>query len=388
MADEPPLQALLAETAFTPLHTDWLATRERELSQRLAELALGRRLNVLLLNATKGIQLFPSIVDFFVTLRRLKPGVRVVSSSYFEDIHELSRGVRDKGLTVVPISDVTGWTVDVLNRFDLVLAVGPSYALMHLMETKDLRARLVMLDLAFYHQLIEATRGGFLSGEENPRRAAQRNPVITYSCQPEAKVRRDLRGLFELERFDFRWFNYIPVGFRYARYCRSDRWFYDAALLGSSGRAYHLLDPVALAGLRFLFLGEIERVPELERLRSTLDVTVVPRIDEDDYARLLALCKSVVIPLADRDNVLLSVVDSLAAGKALLASRRPGFARLEAEGAPITFFSTSSELSSALRDFSADDALLDRTRDVAIAFTRTHLDIYRVLEAIVKAELG
>src|SRR6185437_7772736 len=231
------VEHLLRGASFTSIYKDWLRTRQERLDEWLRSLPALRPTNVLLLNATKGPQLYPSIVDFFVSLQRVQPNVRVTSVSYFEDeIFELARGVAKKGLEVVPVGEMTSWSLAELNRFDVVLAVGPSEAFAKLVWTLRRRPKLVCLDLAFYHQLIETSSGAFLREERVVRPIDFfRNPVVCYSCQPEIKIHSDLsrsgflggderspswqRWLHRAaRRWHFRWFDYIPLGFGYQTY--------------------------------------------------------------------------------------------------------------------------------------------------------------------------
>ena len=392
MPGDPTVEALLAPATFTPLYGDWLGVREAALAARFRALAGAPARRVLLVNATLGLPLYPSVVDFFALLQRAQPAVRVTSASYFDTIYQLGDGVARKGLAVVAIADVAAWTTAEVNRFDVVLAVGPSDALAALMARPGLTARLVCLDLGFYHQLIESTAGAFLDdGPAGPPRAAGPAPpngVTCYSCQPQRKVTRDLDRFFALERFAWRWFNYIPVGFAYGAYYRSDRALFDVALLGSGGRSYADLDPAALRGARCLFLGAPERAPGLARLRAALDVTVVPRVDEATYGRLLAACRCVVLPIAPASaNVLLSVVDALASGKALVTPRRDGLARLEREGAPIVFYDGAADLSATVGDLLRDAARLDDLGARTLAFAQAHMDIYGILETILREQV-
>jgi hypothetical protein len=407
----PTIDALLAEATFTPLHTDWLAARQQRLSARFLALTVDRERKVLLLNATMGLPLYPSIVDFFALLQKTHPRIRVTSASYFSRIFELSAGVAKKGLEVVPVEELDAWGAPEFNRFDVVIAIGPSQALARLMALSGLRARLVCLDLAFYHQLIESSGGAFLHEKAEIGRRERRddrapvpgNRVAGYSCQPERKIDRDLlRAGFPYRAFTWRWFDYIPIGFAYTRYYRSDRTAFDLALLGSSGRKYADLDPASFRGRRVLFLGSAEGAAELARLRAEADVTVVSRVNEDVYARLLSLCRCVVLPGDVRvDNVFLSVLDALASGKPLITSRHLGIARLERAAAPIVFYegatvgfwrwrrptTPSPDLAAKVDATLRDEGKLRDLGDRALAFAREHLDIYRVLETILREQV-
>jgi glycosyltransferase involved in cell wall biosynthesis len=377
------IAALVARASYAVLHADWVAQRDRELAARLASRP-ARSVRVLLVNATMGTQLYPSIVDFFVLLRAARPEIELTSTGWFSEIHELGEQVVQKGLPVVPLAEVQGWQREQLERFDVILCVGPNELLMRWMGLPGLAARLVLLDLGFYHQLIEASAGAFLHGEAaDPGREAQCNPVEVYTSQPRRKLERDLQQRFVTALF--RWYElpYIPIGFRYGEYRASNREVFDVGLLGAGAREYEQLDPVQFRGLRLLFLGDASRVEAMDRLRSEVEVHVIPRVDEVTYAKLLALCRCVVLPLEQRsDNVLLSVNDALAAGRPLVATRQGGLARLEALGAPIVICREPGELYPAVRALLDD---LPRRHELArqsVAFAREHLDMHRILERV------
>jgi hypothetical protein len=387
--------ATLAEANFASIYRDWLEARERELSSRFERLRPGLRRNILLVNATKGLQFYPSIVDFFAAVQQVRDAYRATSASYF-DVREFQQGVAAKGLQVASIADVQSWGAKEINRFDVVLFVGPSQVMARIMALRDLTAKLVLLDLGFYHQLIDTNPDAFLkrdnvTWDELRRRTAalcerspQLNPVVVYSCQPEDKIATDLAaGGCALPLVEWRWINYIPIGFSYCsdKYYRSSTRAFDAALLGASGRDYAQIDPTLVRDRRFLFLGKIEDAPEIERLRAELDITVISRVNEDTYARLLALCRCVVLPLQGHTkNVLLSVVDAVAAGKPLITPRHEGLARLERDGLPALFYDgTPRDLARRLEDIVQSPERQRETESSSIAFAKESMDIYRLL---------
>jgi hypothetical protein len=384
-------EALLADVRFTPLHEAWLGERKRGLMARLGALKVARPRRVLLLNATKSLQLYPSILDFFSIVAQVHSSIRTATASYFADeIQALGPGAARNGLYRGTIAQVQGWDIATLNRFDVILAIGPSDAFIQLSEKVGLTSKLVLLDLAFYHQLIEAWGARFLSRQAPRQAIAQVNPVECYSCQPERKVRQDLEMAFDLQRFSWHAFNYIPIGFSYGDYCRASLRRFDVALLGHAGRDYSGLGPGSFGDLRLLYLGAADGVPEIERLRAELDLTLVSRTDERAYAQLLSLCRCVVLPLgAMKDNVLLSVIDSLAAGKTVITTRRPGVARLEAEGAPIVLYDHESELPPLVRTWcdTLATAAAGNFEDRVLEFARARLDIYVILERLLAEQV-
>jgi glycosyltransferase involved in cell wall biosynthesis len=386
---------LLSAATFTPIYRDWLKDREGELATYFQRRSVRAKKNVLLVNATKGLQFYASIADFFALLQRTHAGIRVTSASYFEEIIEFQQGVADKGLQIVSVTDVESWDAAALNRFDVIVLIGASDALVTFMARNGLTAKLVLLDLGFFHQLLDA-HPGWLPGTNDPRRrkiiadeSLQKNRVVVYSCQPQDKVVRDFTGVCAPQLLEWRWINYIPIGFTYSTYYRADRSAFDVGLLGSAGRRYEEIDARLFAGRRFLFLGP-ENVPEIEHLRAQLDVTVVSRVDEETYARLLALCRCVVLPYHGRyaQNVFMSVTDAAASGKPLVTTRQAGVARLEQDGLPLVFYDTSvGDLFRQVDSLLGHDGRLGEIEARSIAFAREKLDIYRILEAILDEQV-
>jgi glycosyltransferase involved in cell wall biosynthesis len=387
--------ATLAQANFTSIYRDWLEQRERDLTVRIEHLRPPRQRSILFVNATKGLQFYPSIVDFFAAVQRVHPGVRATSTSYFA-VREFQEEVAAKGLRVASVADVMTWRADEINRFDVVIFVGPSQLMARIMALPDLSAKLVLLDFGFYHQLIETNPDAFLkrdnvTWDELKRRTAdlcarspQVNRVVAYSCQPEDKIATDLAvGGCALRLVEWRWINYIPIGFSYCRdkYYRSSTRAFDAALLGASGRDYAQIDPTLVRDKRFLFLGRIEDAPEIERLGAKLDITVISRVNEDTYARLLALCRCVVMPLRSHTkNVLMSAVDAIAGGKPLITPRHEGLARLERDGLPALFYdATPRGLADSLRDLLNSPERQQQIETASIEFAKESMDIYRLL---------
>jgi hypothetical protein len=390
---DPVADELLGAAEFEPIHAGWLEERAQRLRDRLAALPAGASANVLLVNATKGRPLFPSVADFFQLLHATHQGIRFTSTSYFPEIFDLQDRLAERGIEVVAVEELSSWAAADFNRYDVILMVGPSEATARLVAMGDLRARLVILDLAFYHQMIESTPGWRPGGRMKPGGpfrdvGAQRNRVVVYSCQTEKKIRRDLAAAFQLSLLDWRWFNYIPIGFSYSSYVRTGSRAFDVALLGTVRRSYAAIAPELYRGVRFLFLGNPDDAPEIGRLRGALDLTVAPHVDQHTYVRLLALSRCVLMPFVpEADNSLLSLVDTIAAGRPLITSRHPGIERLEAERLPALYFDGPEHLGRVVRQL-LDDT--DRQADIerrAIEFAREKMDIYRVLERIVVEQM-
>jgi hypothetical protein len=214
------------------------------------------------------------------------------------------------------------------------------------------------------------------------------NRLVGYSCQPEAKAFKDFRGLGCLDLVTWRWFNYIPIGFRYCSYVRSDRQPFDIGLLGSAGRDYGQIDVNRFQGKRFLFVGGAESAVGLERLREMLDVTVVSRVDDATYARLLSLCRCIVVPAHVHhqvNNVFLSVPDTIASAKPLMISRHAGIARLERDQVPAVFYdATPLDLVRKFDDLFRRAGTIEEIAARSIEFAKEKLDVYRVLTSIVE----
>jgi hypothetical protein len=407
------VESLLGGTRFSPLHHDWLRERERLLVERWAPRRGKARARVLLLNATLGLRFYPSIVDFFVTIQRACPEIRATSVSYFPEIRELAEAPGRRGLHVADVPWVLGCSADQLREFDLVIAIGPSEAFARLMTLADLRPKLVLLDLGFYHQMM-ASQPSFLTTRTASAdgagwsfgRSLQRNRAAAYTCQPVDKLRADLDGYFSIYRFEYKTLPYIPIGFGRNEYYRAEHKAFDVGLLGTGGRDHSLLVPYLLKGIRFLFVGAVERADGLARLKSLGDVTVVSGANEDDYAKLVALCRCVAMPLhRTTHNVLLSVVDALASGVPMVASPSAGFDELRRAGAPILFhhdrrhptapdcklsinpLAAAMSLALDLRKLLSDESLRRDMGERALRFTEEHLDISRVMERILEEQV-
>ncbi len=412
-AQDPGVERLLAGARFTPLYEGWLPEREKLVAQWWKARSPGRSVEVLLVNATRGLQFYPAIVDFFLLLKSASPELGVTSASYFEEIEELHAGVSGRGLSVVRIPQMQSWSDADFGRFDLVIAIGPSPELARLMSIEGLKAKLVLLDCGFYHQMIEGVPS-FLERQDTPAaRAAwawpsggQKNRGALYTCQPFEKVANDLGRHFALDKLAWRRLRYIPMGFGRRQYYRADKQAFDVALLGTDGRDYSLLVPFFLKGKTFLFLGAIDRAPAIAKLKSQADVTVVSRVDEDEYAKLLAICRCVAMPLfRTTHNVFLSVVDAFAAGVPIVTSSCAGFEELQREAAPIAFHhdrrrpyggdsraslnvvSAALSLARHVREITTDDARRRSMSDQAVRYTKDRLDMYWILERILEEQL-
>jgi len=126
-------------------------------------------------------------------------------------------------------------------------------------------------------------------------------------------------------------------------------------------------------------------------LRADLEVTVVSQVDQDTYARLLALCRCVVLPAASSHvkNVFMSVVDTVATGRALVTSRHIGLARLERDNVPAVFYdATCADLFRQVHTLVRREP--GRLKDIearSIAFAKEKLDIYQVLWTILEEQI-
>ncbi len=387
---EPAAAAALAQATYAPIYDDWLPVRAQELTDRLQALKLRGPKKILLLNATKGLQFYPSIVDFFVRLQHLHASIQVTGASYFDTIFQFQEELARKGLRSIKTAELATWDVAALNRFDVILMIGPSELTASLMAMKGLKAKLLLLDLGFYHQLIESYPTAFYDdGEMIRNQRSQINAVTGYTCQPLEKLENDFRRVCALPLLQWRWFDYIPIGFNYCRYYRATAPAFDVALLGSAGREYGSIDHTLFRGLRFLFIGSPNHGPEIHRLRQHLDVTTASGLDQETYNKLLALARCVLLPaLPDVRNVFLSVLDAIAAGRPLITSRHTGIARMADQHLPCVFYdTTSSDLFAQTRDLLADPQRLADIEAGSIAFTKENLDIYRVLWTILEEQI-
>src|SRR5262249_9334001 len=194
----PWMQARLAETSFSPIYQQWLDVREQQLAAGCARLNVKSQRRILLVNGVKLTRFYLSVVDFFTCLHGTSAGIRVTHASYFDDIVEFHEGVASRGLCVASINELMTWNVAAINEFDVVLFIAPSDAMARFMALKGVTAKLVLLDLGLYDQLVESYpgwssgSGGFFSNagavDIIPNKSSQINRVVVYSCQPKNKV--------------------------------------------------------------------------------------------------------------------------------------------------------------------------------------------------------
>jgi hypothetical protein len=137
------------------------------------------------------------------------------------------------------MADLMTWDAAAVNRYDVVLFIGASDALARIMALPGVRARLVLLHMVFYHQLLDAHPNAFLAGERIADLASQVNQVFAYSSVPLGKVTKDLAGTCSHALLHWRWLSYIPIGFTYREYFVTRRAF-DVALLGSNARTIRI----------------------------------------------------------------------------------------------------------------------------------------------------
>ncbi len=96
-----------------------------------------------------------------------------------------------------------------------------------------------------------------------------------------------------------------------------------------------------------------------------------------------------MLPLdATGHNVLLSVSDSIAAGKPLVTPRQRGLDRMADENAPITFFDdTPADLHAQVEGLLRDEATTREISARAITYAKEHLDMYSIIERILREQL-
>lgn len=384
------MHPLLESIECSPIRSSLGENGGAELGEFFAGLRAESPVKILLLNATKGVQYFPSIVDYFVELSDALPSVQVTCCSYFEETYEYGRGIREKGLKTLSIEALADCSVRQLNLLDFIVAVGPSSAFVELRGKKGLTAKLILLDLAFYHQLEQIEPGQRLTAVQFDPKAASENPVLCYSCQPYTKVIRDLRNAgvdASQDRWSWRWFSYIPIGYRYRTYYRASERLFDVAFLGANNRDYGALDKESLRGKKILFIGASQYTEALRESFADLDITYLEKVDEDVYYRLLSTCRSIVLPYQHwRKNCFLSVLDALAMGIPLLISEHEGIQRLKDAGAPFLLF-TAENFGTLLESVIGDTERWEERHRASMAFCERELDIRRILTRLTAEEL-
>ncbi len=349
-----------------------------------------RRMRVLLVNATKGAALYQSLIDFIVLWQSVEPQLHITNASYFSDIYELGRGVRKRGIPTLPIEDLARCTVRQLNLLDLIICIGPSEAFTRLAYCEGLTARLVLLDLAFYHRIMALAAGGSLQEIQLASGAPTPNPVRVYSVQAGVKVMMDLErmGFPTLSaNWNWRWLSYLPLGLNSLPTYRVAPLQFDVLLLGGKNRDFSLLDAADLTGLRILFLGKLEHTEQLRESYGHLDLTIRSKVPADEYHRVVAASRCILIPFDyHRSNSFLSVADPLAAGTPLLITRHIGSERLESLGAPIHFVSRDS-LRATLDDVLSPNFDREAHRRRSRQFCAEHLDIGAMIFHVVSEAL-
>jgi hypothetical protein len=381
------LSVLFDETATVAEHPYTLEPRWRAL---VGQQRFSGRTRVLLVNATKGRDLYKSLVDFFLVWRALDSNLHITSASYFSEIYELGRGVLERGVPTLSIEALAGCTLRQLNMLDLIICIGPSEAFARLASLEGLTARLVLLDLAFYHRVMAVSQGRPLEEVQLASGEPARNPVAAYSAQPAVKVFADLdrMGIPAIsDRWTWHWLSYLPLGLSRHLVYRVSPPQFDVLVLGGKNRDFSLLDAADLEGLRILFLGKLEHTEQLRQCWGHLDITVRSKVPFDEYHRIIAASRCVLIPFEyARANCFLSVADSLAAGTPLLLTRHIGSERLESLGAPISFVDRGS-LGAALAEVLSDTFDREAHRARSRAFSEAHLDIGSILFRILQEQL-
>ena len=165
---------ILNKAVFTSIYDDWLPTREKQLEQRLRGMKTPQNPTILLVNGTKGRKLYGSIIDYFVTVKKNHPKIKIVSASYFgKEIYEFKKGVKAKGVDVIDPQSLKNWPLEKLNSFYLVIGIGPSEAFNQMIEMQGLTSKLLLIDLAFFHQIIESVAGANFLATEPPKKIIQ-----------------------------------------------------------------------------------------------------------------------------------------------------------------------------------------------------------------------
>ena len=375
--------------------TSSVAERPYDLEPRWRSLVTRRRFadrtRVLLVNATKGPALYQSMVDFVLLWRSIDPQLHVTSASYFDDIQELGRGVRERGLPILSIENLSRCTLRQLNLLDLIICIGPSELFAQLSTMEGLTARLVLLDLAFYHRLQARADGRALEHVQLASGVPAHNPITAYSTQAAVKIIPDLGRMgipTPAQRWTWRWLPYLPLGLSRHPCFAVDPPQFDVLLLGAKNRDFSLLDAADLRGLRILFLGKLDHAESLRQTWGHLDLTICGKVPETEYHRLISAAKCVVIPFEHaRANCFLSVVDPLAAGTPLLLTRHIGSERLEAAGAPI-FFVDRASFRASLDHVLAEDFDRAAHQERSRRFCEASIDIGAILFRILDEQLG
>ena len=386
------IQSLLTQHKIENRFIHWLPQRERWLFDRLSSYPV-HPCNILLVNATKGHSYYASIIDFVRNLNRLHPKVRFISCSHFDDIAEFHKEVRQKGIPTLPIKALQNIASHKLNRFDAIIFVGPSMTMIDIMQRKDISSKLIMIDLAFYHQLIEATPL-FVQGKPFVPQARHLQHIHCYTTQTPPKLRQDLQNAgFQMgaSHWTLYPFPYIPLNFSYATYYQSTSQLFDVVFLGAKNRNYSSIPKKSLTNKKLLFIGDQKYIKEdFKELIQDLDITISPKLNEDDYRKMLSLCRCAVLPFFDFTlNSFCSIQDTFAMGIPTITNPHLGITEAYKTGAPLHLFHQEQKF-----DFiettnftqALEDALQNRTdiahQQFALRYAQEQLDIYRMLDRI------
>jgi len=122
-----------------------------------------------------------------------------------------------------------------------------------------------------------------------------------------------------------------------------------------------LLDAAASADASLVIAGEGPLRQPLERAAATgrVSVTFLGRVESDDVSRLISACRAVVVPSLCVENAPLVILEAMAAGRPVIASRVGGIPEQVRDGVDGLLVSAgdSASLAAALRRLTEDAGL-------------------------------
>ena len=134
---------------------------------------------------------------------------------------------------------------------------------------------------------------------------------------------------------------------------------------------------------------------DLRDLSKQLDITISPKLKEDNYRKLLSLCRCAVLPFFDFTlNSFCSIQDTFATGIPTITNPHQGIVESYKNGAPLHLFHPQrkfSFLDSSSFEEALEEALehsCDPTQQqLAKKYAQQKLDIYQMMNTIMLEHL-
>jgi len=276
-------------------------------------------------------------------------------------------------------------------QYDLIISAGPSKLLLALLAKKEIKSKLILIDLSVFHGIIEKFEGynkKSLFLEVDTQR--QINHLDVYSCQKINFLDKDRFGrIFNPQLLKIKYFTYIPAYIKEFPMARKNNYLFDMVVLGKGSRDFFVIRDLTsfFANKKILFLAGNKYSPGMADLKKKLDIKIVPRVRHEFYIKLLTLSKIVFIPMRDNNKaVVLSIADALAMGKAIVTSDTPGIEPLQKTDMPLIAIKNShiNKFKIEIGRLLTDDKYRELYEKRALAFARKYINIDQILYNIFK----